>query len=89
MSKAWRTPTPGGTRAWRKKREQILARDSWLCQLKLPDVCKYRADCVHHTLGRTVSGDDEAHLVAACTPCNLKIGDPRKLDPEPLRRYSW
>ena len=30
----------------------------------------------HHTLGRSVTGDDPASIVTACQPCNHHIGDP-------------
>ncbi len=72
-SEAW----PGGsTRAWRKIREQVLERDRRVCRLRLPG-CTYVATAVHHTVGRQVSGDDPRYLVAACQPCNTKIGDPQ------------
>lgn len=72
-------------RAWGKLRAQILERDGYRCKVVLPDKCTGRAECVHHTLGRWVTGDDPRYLVAACNACNLAIGDPRKRpDPEPL-----
>jgi 5-methylcytosine-specific restriction endonuclease McrA len=68
----------------------VLQRDSWQCQLKLDGICTSVADCVHHTHGRSITGDDPAHLVAACTPCNLKTGDPtRQPDPPPRPRTRW
>lgn len=81
MSKAW---AKGSTKRWRRIRAYVLARDGGLCRVRLVGVCVDLADCVHHTRGRAVTGDDPRYLVAACTPCNLKIGDPsRKRDPEP------
>lgn len=86
MSKSW---TGGSTRAWRKIRTQILARDSYRCQVKIEGICTTRATCVHHTLGRSTTGDDPRYLVAACDPCNLHIGDPTKHDPQPTPRTRW
>lgn len=88
MSRNW---AQGSTGAWRKLRAQVLARDGHTCQLKLPEVCTTTATCVHHTRGRSVTGDDPKHLVAACAPCNLSVGDPtrRAHDPEPTPRSSW
>lgn len=44
----------------------------------------------HHTKGRSVTGDDPNHIVAACQACNLHIGDPTKApDPEPTPRTRW
>lgn len=57
--------------------------------LQVPGVCTHKADCVHHTLGRSATGDDPAHLVASCTPCNQNIGDPRTLDPAPRPKGWW
>lgn len=83
---AWRG---GSTRAWRRLRAQILARDLHLCQLRIPGVCTQTADCVHHTHGRNVTGDDPRYLAAACTPCNLHIGDPTRHDPAPRPVTQW
>lgn len=84
MSKAW---AQGSTRTWRRLRAAVLARDGGRCRLGLPG-CTVIADCVHHTIGRKVSGDDPAHLVSACTSCNLAVGEP-KGDPEPKRATQW
>jgi hypothetical protein len=87
VSRAWVT---GSTRAWRRLREQILARDHHTCQVRLPDVCTHRATCVHHTLGRAYTGDDPAFLVASCAPCNLRLGDPSDApDPAPQPATTW
>lgn len=86
MSSSWKG---GSTRGWRRTRAAVLARDGWECQLRL-DGCTTIADCVHHTHGRTVTGDDPAHLVASCTSCNLKTGDPQRVpDPRPTPRTRW
>jgi 5-methylcytosine-specific restriction endonuclease McrA len=84
MSKDW---SGGSTRRWRKIRLVILKRDSYVCQLQIDGVCKYRADSVHHTKGKAF-GDDMRYLVAACMPCNQHVGDPNSdhgtvTDPEP------
>lgn len=79
MSKAWNS---GSTRAWRTIRAQVLAdnvRDNdGMCQIGLTDVCVGQADCVHHSIGKALTGDDPAYLVASCTPCNLKLGRPSR-----------
>jgi len=86
MSRNWRH---GSTRAWRRTRAQVLARDSWECQLRL-DGCTTLATHVHHTHGRGITGDDPAHLVATCAHCNLATGDPtRQPDPTPRPRTRW
>lgn len=44
----------------------------------------------HHTIGRDVTGDDPAHIIAACRACNLAIGEPVKYhDPDPRPRTAW
>lgn len=86
-SKAWQG---ANSRAWRKLRASVLAanveqhggacqialKGSWITQRGHVKACLGVADCVHHTIGRARSGDDPAHLVAACRNCNEKIGDP-------------
>jgi 5-methylcytosine-specific restriction endonuclease McrA len=78
----------GSTRQWRRIRAAVLARDRNLCQVGLPG-CTITATCVHHTVGRAVSGDDPRYLVAACQSCNLRIGEPgrrrKKAVPVPRR----
>lgn len=94
MSKGWKN---GSTTAWRSVREVVLRRDGGRCKIATPGTwvvkgetrrCLGKADCVHHTKGKTF-GDDPAHLLAACTPCNLKAGDPTKQDPEPTPKTRW
>lgn len=84
MSRGWKG---GSTRAWRRTRRLVLERDGYRCQLKL-EGCTTRATTAHHTKGKAM-GDDPRHLVAACQPCNLKVGDPTKADPEPLPWGGW
>ncbi|GAA4681303.1 hypothetical protein [Phytohabitans rumicis] len=73
MSRSW---AGGSTRAWRKLRQQILMQAGYQCQIRIAGVCTGRATCVHHTQGRRATGDDPAHLQAACQPCNARINDP-------------
>jgi 5-methylcytosine-specific restriction endonuclease McrA len=75
----------GSTTAWERVRKVVLARDSYTCRIKLPG-CTIVARCVHHTIGKQ-HGDDPAWLVAACTHCNLSIGEP-KADPAPMRAMT-
>lgn len=87
MSQAW---AKGSTRAWRRTRAAVLARDGYSCRLGIEGVCTGHATHVHHTHGRSTTGDDPAHLVAACQACNLHIGDPtRTPDPAPRPRTAW
>lgn len=85
MSRSW---AGGSTWAWRNTRRAVLNRDGHRCQLRLPG-CTTNATHVHHTQGREATGDDLAHLVAACQHCNLKVGDPRPHDPPPKTRREW
>jgi 5-methylcytosine-specific restriction endonuclease McrA len=77
----------GSTRAWRRTRALVLKRDGHRCQLKL-EGCETVATHAHHTKGKA-HGDDPRFLVAACAPCNLKIGDPTKADPDPIPWSGW
>lgn len=85
MSEGWKG---GSTRAWRRIRTIVLKRDGYVCQLQIEGTCVHRADSVHHVLGKR-HGDDPAHLLASCTPCNLKIGDPQRHDPEHEQHTRW
>lgn len=51
--------------------------------------CTGRAQQVHHTKGREVSGDDPRYLVATCASCNRKAGQPGKRSPKPKRVSRW
>lgn len=97
MSAGW---AQGSTAGWRRIRRAVLLRDGYRCRIALRGTwrtrqgelrrCAGRADCVHHTHGRQVTGDDMRYMVAACMPCNLKIGDPTRLpDPPFLREAKW
>jgi 5-methylcytosine-specific restriction endonuclease McrA len=79
------------SRAWRRTRARVLDRDGRRCQLRIPDVCKGRADSVHHLEGRA-AGDHPSGLVASCRPCNQRIGDPTRggtVDPQPQPIPWW
>jgi 5-methylcytosine-specific restriction endonuclease McrA len=67
----------------------VLTRDGYRCTLQLPGVCSTRATCVHHVLGRAVTGDNPTHLTSACQPCNAATGDPSAADPTPAGRTHW
>lgn len=97
MSRTW---ARGSTTAWRKLRAFVLERDGYTCQIRLHGVCIGSAPLhaigdtpaghAHHTLGRSVTGDDPDHIVAACAPCNLATGDPLdQPDPPPHPRTRW
>lgn len=86
MSNSWRG---GSTRAWRRVRLGVLIRDGYQCQIALPGVCTGTATQVHHTVGRSVSGDDPRYLVASCRDCNLKRGDPTKHSFKPRKMTRW
>lgn len=99
MSKSW---ARGSTRRWREKiRPVVLARDGNRCRVRVPGICTSTATCVHHTLGRHVTGDEDLrYLIASCTECNLHIGEPsthtncqlctqQHPDPQPTPRTRW
>jgi len=78
----------GSTRAWLRRKAEVIARDGRRCQLKL-EGCTKIATTAHHTVGKSITGDDPRYLVAACQACNLKVGDPTKADPEPRAWGGW
>jgi len=84
MSRSWAT---GSTRAWRRVRAAVLVRDGGLCQLRL-DGCTGVATHVHHTAGRSVTGDDPRFLLASCAHCNLSLGDPTRLADRPNKAVT-
>lgn len=86
MSRAW---AKGSTTAWRKVRAIVLARDHYVCKLKVAGVCTTKATHVHHTIAREIAGDDPKHLLASCEACNLHVGDPRRHDPPPRVNAWW
>lgn len=65
------TPRNGSTRSWRTRREWVMLRDQFTCQ-----VCGAPAEHVDHI--RPVlfgGGDNPANLQATCAGCNLAKGD--------------
>jgi hypothetical protein len=91
MSRSWQK---GSTRRWRKLRTRVLAanleQNGGTCQLAIPGVCQGQASHVHHTHGRSTTGDDPRYLIATCAACNLHTGDPtRRPDPPPRPRTRW
>lgn len=90
MSNNWKG---GSTRRWRKIRRAILNANlldnAGRCTLQIPGICTGRATCVHHTHGKATTGDDPRYLTAACTECNLHVGDPSKHDPQPRPMTRW
>jgi len=103
VSRSW---DQGSTRAWRRTRAQVLARDGYRCRAHRDGWCNQApgqhtctevaaltgpdAGHAHHTLGRSVTGDDPTYIVAACEACNLHIGDPTKhVDPPNKAVTRW
>jgi 5-methylcytosine-specific restriction endonuclease McrA len=71
----YQPPTSVHSRAWRKLRLVVLARDGYTCQLQYPG-CTGRATHVDHVLPLRFGGtNDLANLRAACASCNLRRGD--------------
>jgi len=84
VSRSWKG---GSTRAWRRTRRAVLERDRYRCQLQLPG-CTGRATVAHHVKGKAM-GDDPKDLLAACSNCNGKVGDPTRHDPDPTPWHGW
>ena len=63
--------TPYQSRLWRNLSKQILARDGYRCQLRLPK-CKGRATATNHILDWRSGGSwySPDNLQAACSSCN-------------------
>jgi 5-methylcytosine-specific restriction endonuclease McrA len=85
----------GSTRRWRRTRARVLQRDGHRCQLKIESTCIGTATHAHHIHGRggpcqACRQDAESHLIAACAPCNLRVGDPMKgADPPAVPITRW
>jgi 5-methylcytosine-specific restriction endonuclease McrA len=74
--------------AWARVRRAVLARDGHRCQLRIHPICTTIATHVHHTIGLT-TGNNPTHLIAACEPCNLRVGKPDAEDQPPRRTTRW
>lgn len=101
MSASWAS---GSTRAYRRVRAVVLARDGYRCRAhadgwcaRAPGThtCTGRAELTgpdaghaHHTHGRAVTGDDPRYMVASCAACNLHIGDPTKHSDPPNKAVT-
>ena len=59
------------TAKWRRVREVVLLRDSYTCQIHLPNICGLRATMVDHIIPIAEGGEpfDELNLRVACGPC--------------------
>ena len=59
------------SRAWAAVRKQVLARDGYVCQIRL-GACRGLADTVHHVVELEDGGSAYAlsNLQAACRSCN-------------------
>ena len=82
----------GSTRAYREARAASLAAHLARrggCELAVSDRCTGKAEEWHHTRARELVGDDPAYMVWSCRPCNLKVGDPTKGDPQPDPGTRW
>jgi 5-methylcytosine-specific restriction endonuclease McrA len=62
---------PRGTRAYKKRRLEVLARDQWTCFY-----CQMPATTVDHVVSIKAGGDPLAweNLVSCCQSCNSKKG---------------
>jgi|SRR6185369_8875157 hypothetical protein len=100
MSRAWNT---ANGREWRRIRADVLLANAntnrGRCALNVgrvcqrhgkpcPGICTGTANQVHHARGKAF-GDDPRFLVAACKECNLHVGDPTRVSPEPQPKSKW
>lgn len=91
MSKAWGS---GSDTRWRTFRAGILARDHYLCQLRLKG-CEIRAPLegghVDHITPLSMGGDkyDPDNARAACPHCNTGRRVSVAEEPAPRRVSSW
>lgn len=89
MSRSW---AKGSTRRWRKIRAGVLAanqhENAGRCVLAIKGVCTTVATEVHHVRGKQ-HGDRIADLVPCCKPCNLRVGSPGRISPEPRPVSKW
>lgn len=59
-----------GGRPWRRIRERVLKRDSYLCQLCLPDRVTPARDVDHIVPRHLGGGDNEENLQSLCRECH-------------------
>jgi 5-methylcytosine-specific restriction protein A len=65
--------TGRGGRPWRRKREAVMRRDSYLCQHCRDKGRMTTATEVHHIVGLAEGGtDDEGNLISLCNPCHIE-----------------
>ena len=66
----------GGTRNWRRTRQEVLDRDLYECQLRF-EGCLFTATEVHHRDGlqglARAEALDMVRCVATCKPCHDRI----------------
>ena len=68
----------GGTRLWRRIRQDVLNRDHHECQLRLPG-CTFTATEAHHRVGiagagvRRSEATDADACIAVCRTCHDKV----------------
>lgn len=100
MSRSW---AKGSTYRWRRIRKDVLlanqAENKGRCQLNVgvhcarhdrrcPGVCTGLATQGHHVKGKA-HGDDPRYVIAVCRACNLHVGNPRNISPEPRPISKW
>jgi hypothetical protein len=89
MSRSWEG---GSTRAWRALRANILAANRMnnrgRCCLAIQSVCTEVATEVHHMRGKAY-GDRAEDLLPSCKACNLHVGQPGKVSPQPKKISNW
>lgn len=89
MSRAWRG---GSTRAWRRVRPYVLARDGATCRKPKGDgICGAPATTAGHIIPRCDGGtDDPANLRAECAACNYAGGaELANRNRPPVRPNLW
>ena len=62
-----------GGRAWRKVRDDAIARADGVCQLRIPGVCTEVATDGDHVIPFSMAPELElepTNVVASCRPCN-------------------
>lgn len=89
MSRSW---AKGSTRRWRKLRAAVLLananENAGRCVLAIHGVCTGLAEQVHHVKGKA-HGDRIEDLVPCCKRCNLHVGNPGRISPEPRPVSKW